>query len=807
MVEYGFQVKLNHKFPESWDANIRPRLHQVWGFLVLGLRYLVWYVGMWFHGKKPFIDQLHPVTGKQIYGVPLGGIGSGTMGRGFRGEFTRFQMRPGLYDYGTADADQFIVSVAGRAGGRARYQQVLSACDAPADRLSAWRWAFPGDLASYRGLYPRSWTVFTLPGEDLQLTVRQVSPVIPHNYKDTSLPCSVFVWDIENTGDEQKDVSVTFTFENGTGCKNSSAECSVAPFGSEQHSAGGVCGMAIDQEIAGVPCRYALAARLKDDVAVSRGSFDPTGNGLDLWNELAQTGSLTLQTDKAHGPDVGVAVSARVTVPAGERRSLEMSLVWHMPEVHFLGGERRVSRYYTKWFETGRQGADQLSRYALDCFSSWESDIEAWQRPVLTDPDLPDWYKSAIFNELYYISDGGSLWIRMPGEDQLPETDPRREYGRFGYLESHEYIMYNTYDVHFYSSAALVQLWPQLQLSLQYDMAEFVAQEDPETRTMLYSGQTAPRKRANTVPHDVGNPGMPGEMPFCNINSYQIHDVSAWKDLNLKFVLQVYRDLRVTGDRRYLRHMWPTCCAVMNVARAWDTDGDGMIENSGMPDQTYDTWVMEGVSAYCGGLWIAALYTMREMAREQALAEQVDLYDAMLTKAQKVYIDKLWTGSYYRFDSSASGHAQCIMADQLCGHWYLRSSDVTEPVFSHVETALRTVYEHNVLLFRDGRQGAVNGMMPDGQVNEHTMQSEETWTGVTYALAAAMLHEGMVEEGFRTAEGIYRTVYERIGQGFETPEALYPEKHYRAVGYMRPLSIWAMQHAWEQRRRAAGDAV
>ena len=28
-------------------------------------------------------------------------------------------------------------------------------------------------------------------------------------------------------------------------------------------------------------------------------------------------------------------------------------------------------------------------------------------------------------------------------------------------------------------------------------------------------------------------------MPFEKVNSYQIHDVSAWKDLNLKFVLQV----------------------------------------------------------------------------------------------------------------------------------------------------------------------------------------------------------------------------------------------------------------------------
>ena len=34
--------------------------------------------------------------------------------------------------------------------------------------------------------------------------------------------------------------------------------------------------------------------------------------------------------------------------------------------------------------------------------------------------------------------------------------------------------MYNTYDVHFYASFALVMLWPMLQLSLQYDIGEYI---------------------------------------------------------------------------------------------------------------------------------------------------------------------------------------------------------------------------------------------------------------------------------------------------------------------------------------------
>lgn len=58
----------------------------------------------------------------------------------------------------------------------------------------------------------------------------------------------------------------------------------------------------------------------------------------------------------------------------------------------------------------------------------------------------------------------------------------------------------------------------------------------------------------------------------------------------------------------------------------------------------------------------------------------------------------------------------------------------------------------------------------------------------------------MIEEGFHTASGIYETVYNRIGLGFETPEALHHSKSYRAIGYMRPLSIWSMQLAWERRQ-------
>lgn len=129
----------------------------------------------------------------------------------------------------------------------------------------------------------------------------------------------------------------------------------------------------------------------------------------------------------------------------------------------------------------------------------------------------------------------------------------------------------------------------------------------------------------------------------------------------------------------------------------------------------------------------------------------------------------------------------------------------------------------NVLGFNGGTMGAVNGIMPNGSPDTFSVQSEEVWTGVTYALAALMIShvsfyyiylvltehtvimfnncyyinfsQGLREEGFKTAKGIYNTVYNNIGMAYETPEALYSKKAYRGVGYMRPLSIWSIQMA------------
>lgn len=66
---------------------------------------------------------------------------------------------------------------------------------------------------------------------------------------------------------------------------------------------------------------------------------------------------------------------------------------------------------------------------------------------------------------------------------------------------------------------------------------------------------------------------------------------------------------------------------------------------------------------------------------------------------------------------------------------------------------------------KDGKRGAVNGMRPDGTVDLSSMASKEVWPGVTYAVAAAMIQEGMTKTAFKTAQGIYETVWSEEGLG------------------------------------------
>lgn len=813
----GWRICLAHEFKEkrkpfqAKDVSLSHILQHIG----LGFRYLKWwYQRTKIEKKAPFIDIFNALPLRPIYGAPLGGIGGGSITRGWKGEFCRWQLNPGMYHYKTVIADQFTVCL--RRDGQTIYQQVLST-ERP-HTLQDWNWGYCGAFAFYHALYPRAWTVYQLPGQNVTLTCRQVSPVIPHNYKDSSFPVAVFVWDIENKNDYALDVTIMFTMVNGSGHKEE--KCGGhwnEPFHLEKEGES-VSGVLLHHCSAVNPYTLCMASREQSNRKIThQTAFSPNDTGKAVWSDLISDGQLDSPTGSSppiqRGETVAAALAVGCSVPAHGHNSLEFCLAWDMPKITFGSREREHIRRYARYYGTKGNAGPALSHYALTHYKDWEKGIAEWQRPILEDGSLPSWYKSALFNELYFVVDGGTVWVELPEdwdvsgglrpeEGGLPAQPPvLKEYGRFAYLEGQEYRMYNTYDVHFYASFALIMLWPKLALSLQYDIAGSVVQYDPTERVNLMNGHCSPVKTRNVVPHDIGDPD---DEPWQRVNAYQIHDTADWKDLNLKFVLQVYRDYHLTQDLQYLMDMWPICQVVMETEMKFDTDGDGLIENSGYADQTYDGWTVTGPSAYCGGLWLASLCVTCKMAQLLKNDSVYERYRDILKRGSAAFDKLLWNGKYYNYDSSGRNMSNSVMSDQCAGQWFLGASGLGDEEFEvfpkeKICSALKSIFDLNVMSFAGGQMGAVNGMRPEGVPDRSSVQSDEVWVGVVYGLAATMIQEGLLEEGLHTAEGCYRTVWEQTGMAFQTPEAYCEKGIYRSLAYMRPLSIWAIQLALDNR--------
>jgi len=226
----------------------------------------------------------------------------------------------------------------------------------------------------------------------------------------------------------------------------------------------------------------------------------------------------------------------------------------------------------------------------------------------------------------------------------------------------------------------VIKFWPEIDKQVVRQFADTVPQSLPDKYLWQWkSEQTGKqefriRKVKGAVPHDLG---VPREDPFMQVNQFSWQNTSDWKDLNSKFVLMVYRDYALTGkkDIKFLKDTWPAVQEALEFLRKYDRNGDGIPENDGFPDQTYDVWVVRGESAYCGGLWVAAVRATEEIAKVLGDKTAAAKYHELFARSQASYIKKLWNGDYFLYDTRnvPPGHEGKRM-------W----KDVLDPTFTHM---------------------------------------------------------------------------------------------------------------------------
>jgi non-lysosomal glucosylceramidase len=787
-----------------------------------------------------------------FHGMPLGGFGAGCIGRSHRGEFNLWHIDGGEHVFKNLAACQFSVFEQLENGDSQAYAM---STQAPADEsLNRWQW-YPQTTpagqgtGSYQALYPRSWygyeNVF-----QVQLTCEQFSPIWADNYQETSYPIAVFEWTAHNPTDKPITLSIMLTWENTVGWfanSSPSSKVEIRDDGSPVYdyqprigeSEGNYNQWIVDNYRVGcllvggasrnenrahksdVPSegegQWSIASIANPSLEVFYHSrWNPIGNGGEIWDSFAADGSLPDIDDESEakaGERIAAAITIRFTVKPGQTKKIPFILAWDFPVTEFGKGVNYYRRY-TDFFGRSGENSWAMVRTALKHSDTWQEQIINWQQPILDRSDLPDWFKMALFNELYLLTDGGTLWTA---------ADDRDPVGQFGVLECLDYRWYESLDVRLYGSFSVLLLWPKLEKSILIAFARAIDTEDTNKRLIGYYVQTAfgyedrpqnvdrdammaPRKTLHATPHDLG---APNEHPWEKTNYTCYQDCNLWKDLGSDFVLQVYRAYVFTGkqDLEFLAECWSAIVDTLAYLKQFDLDNDGMIENSGAPDQTFDDWRLQGISAYCGGLWLAALeaaVSIGQILTQQyhgtltpKPAEIIPEYQAWLATAKPIYQQQLWNGSYYRIDTGSG--SEVVMADQLCGQFYAKLLELDDIVpLDCAKTALETVYQSCFLNFQGGKFGAANGVKIDGSPsNPKDTHPLEVWTGINFGIAAFLVQMGMRDEALKLAETIVEQVYTN-GLQFRTPEAITSAGTFRASHYLRAMAIWGIYHTLSQ---------
>jgi non-lysosomal glucosylceramidase len=746
-------------------------------------------------------------------GAPVGGFGAGTFSRSYRGDFARWHIKAGVHKYQPVYANQFALFERAE-GDVAGTAQVLMNGHPEGGQLPSWQWDYPVGAGDYAALYPKSWFDYKWKKFPAHVTLEQFSPVLPGNYRESSYPVAVYRWHAENSTDKAVTVSVLLSWSNMAGWfrtftrdfagapnQGNYNTCKSSPLG----QAGSMKGIVFDRMRAGTrpnewDGQFAIAALDTDGVEVSyQTTFQASGDGKAVWTPFAKDGRLANDSKSwvSDKEELAGAIAVRFTLQPGEKRVIPMVIAWDFPVVQF-GEGRRWDRRYTDFYGTSGRNAWAIARDGLLNARGWSKQLDAWQEPYIHDESKPLWYRGMLFNELYALTDGGTFWGREEGGDAKAPA-------KFALLECFDYAYYGTLDVGFYASLPLLKFWPEIDKEVLREFAETVRKEWPEQGLWVWKSMetgepvTHKRKKLGAVPHDLG---VPEGDPFVAVNEPGWQDTNDWKDLNSKFVLMVYRDYVLTGrsDKPFLRENWPAVQAALEYLRQFDYGG-GVPENGGFPDQTYDDWVVRGVSAYSGGLWLAALRAGEETGRILGDTKTADAYHTLFLKGRNTYVTQLWNGSYFRYDTSSESKDD-IQTDQLAGQWYADLTELGDIVPREMQdSALKKIFAVNVMKFGNGEMGAANGMSADGAILENA-EAKEVWVGTTFAFAGLLKSHGMDDDAWKTARGLYHVIYESKGYWFRTPEAWDITGNFRAGMYMRPMAVWALEMT---PRRAHGE--
>jgi uncharacterized protein (DUF608 family) len=679
---------------------------------------------------------------------PLGGIGTGTVSLGARGDLRDWEIfnRPAK---GTLLPNTYFALRICPEGGTPT-GRILEAAHQPPYALSH---GFDPQTAAglphfphtrFVGEYPFAQVAFEDASLPVSVWLEAYNPLLPLNPEDSGIPCAFFTYHVTNTGAVPLDVTVAGSLFNAVGFplfdptdrrRKEQLGKTVNHVRREPICAGVFL---TNPDIAPDSLEFGTLALATDfpqttlkPAWLRSGWWDFLR---DFWHDLMEDGRLTDLDYAAPGdyPDTA-AVGAFAKLAPGETVAMRFVIAWHFPNRINSWDKHdgpRTRNHYTVRFAD----AWQVAAYALSERPRLESITRQFHNALFSS-SLPAPVIDAFSANIVPLRSNTCFWL---------------DDGRFMAWEGcfDEAGCCHGTCTHVWSYAYTVALlFPSLEREMR--RIELAVETDPD-------GYMAFRTLRTFDPNDTWT--LHGEQ-------------HAAVDGQMGTLLRVYREWLLSGDTEWLRRMWGSVKSALDFAGIhWDTDGDFVLD--GRQHNTYDI-DFYGPNPLCSFYYLAALRAAAEMARLMGEAELADRCDERAKVSGQRVDALLWNGAYFvqrlpDIDAHKYQHGLGCLSDQMLGqlHAHLLGLGDLLP-HERVRSALLSIYRLN---FRHSFVGHVNtqrtfvlgdeaGLVlctwPDGGEPRFPFPySDEVWTGVEYHVAAHLIVVGCVEEGLTLVEAV-----------------------------------------------------
>lgn len=751
--------------------------------------------------SKKALHNLSPVrtlSGDHLKEVafPLGGIGTGNITLGGRGELRDWEIfnRPGK---GKQPNFSFFAIWARRAGDkpvakileRKLFPPYTGWMGIPRQTLSG---VARFDDVEFKGEYPFAWLSFQDAALPVAVQLEAYNPMIPLNAEDSGIPVAIFNWIVANPSSEPAEVAISFSLQNPIGTDGKD-------FGSRLVKSG--VNEAIDLEwIRGIKfssndlkpddVNYGTMAMVTSEQNINVQTSWYRGGWWDnahiFWDDFSDDGKITDKRARVISPENSTDVASlivRIALPPHAKKIIPFYLTWHLPQrENYWNREesvrgKKMKNYYAQKFAD----AVAVASYVTKNLGDLERTTRLFHQSLFGST-LPD-----------YVLDAVSSQASILKTNTVLRVDDGKFFGFEGLSDDGGCCPMDCSHVWNYAQT-VAYLYPALERSTR------------ET-DFLY----------NTF----GN----GYMVFRTLIPLGDHwwQFKPCADGQMGAIVRAYREWKISGDNAWLQQIYPAIKKSLEfawngvgtvsedlkwqkdqMALAWDANKDGVME--GEQHNTYDI-EFYGPNTMTGAIYLTALKAASEMATAMGDNAAAKQYTKIFQSGSQKYDQQLWNGAYYIQEvrvepglkvpdwlqtpkeeracackSSPGGKKKALehdlipkyqygkgcLSDQLLGQYEAFVTGlgyVMNP--AHVKQALKSIFDYNfktdlsdfsnvqrVYALND-EAGLLLCSWPQGDRPKLPfVYSDEVWTGIEYQVAASLIYAGWIDEGLTIVKAI-----------------------------------------------------